>query len=333
MSSASVNPLPALPYAEWEETKATLHLVTQIVGKIKLAHHPKLPHWWHATLHVTPRGLSTQTIPTDSGNFEIELNIPNLTLHFSSSRGKKTTVSLEGRSVANVYKEVMEALETIDHPTKILAKPYDTPHSDIPFADDTVHRSWDRNAINSWWETLIFVDGVFKHFAGASFARTSPVHLFWHSFDFVVSRFSGQANQDKIAGSRRSDAEAYSHEVISFGFWPGDPKVQFPAFYSYTAPEPKNLASSQLQPKEAWWQDLGPSHLALLKYDDLRQKPNPRQALLSFMQSAYEAGCHCAQWEEYQANETSHYWEKLDEKFPLTRNKETRIVPASANGN
>ena len=324
MTSHTIHDLPPLPYDAWEDTKATLHLVAQILGKVKLAHHPKLGHWWHATLHVTPRGVSTHTIPTPGRNFEIELDVGDLALRLWSSEGARETVELEGLTISEVYRQTMAALGRIGHPTKILAKPYDNPHSEIPFAEDEEHASWDRDAIQRWWRVIVFIDEVFKLFAGRSFLRTSPVHLFWHSFDYVVKRFSGREASSMGEGGRRSDVEAYSHEVISFGFWPGDPKVRFPAFYSYTFPEPEGLAQSVLRPAEAWWNELPNSHLALLKYEDLRTKNDPREALLDFLESTYEAGCTSGEWQRHHENETAPFWDRLDERFPLTKGREYR---------
>ncbi|MEO1336442.1 MAG: DUF5996 family protein [Myxococcota bacterium] len=317
--------LPELPYDHWEDTKATLHLVSQIIGKVKLAHHPKQPHWWHATLRVTPRGISTQTIPTSDGrSFEIELNVPHLQLRLSGSDGHEEAIELKSQTVASIFTQTMAALEQIGHPTQILARPYDNPHSKIPFAEDESHNSWDADAIRAWWKTLLFIDEAFKTFAGRSFAKTSPAHLFWHSFDFAVTRFSGEPAAAMGQGDRRSDVEAYSHEVVSFGWWPGDPQVRYPAFYGYVAPEPKGLAESPLKPEKAWWQTLPSSNMAMLKYDDLREMNDPREVLLQFMTSAHDAGCRRAGWEKLSEQGTESFWDELDIRFPLTRKKESR---------
>lgn len=316
--------LPELPYDDWEATKATLHLTTQIMGKVKLAHSPKASHWWHATLHVTPRGISTQTIATPTGSFELELDVHDLQLVLTTSTGERKTIGLAGKSVADVHRETLAQLDSLGYPTRILGVPYDNPHSKVAFADDTEHASWDHDAIKRWWRVLVFIDETFRTFAGRSFYRTSPVHLFWHSFDLAVTRFSGRRGMSVEDGARRSDVEAYSHEVISFGFWPGDPEVRMPAFYSYTAPEPENLAESKLQPAEAWWQELPSSHMALLKYDDVRAADDPREALLSFCQSAFDAGCSHAEWTEAPEQDTTPHWNRLDERFPLTRGRERR---------
>jgi len=313
-----------LPYDEWEETKATLHLAVQIMGKIKLARHPKLSHWWHATLRLTPRGVSTQAIPVPGGSFEIELDVHDLTWNVRSSDGQRAGFELEGLSIAAVYAQAMEAQASLGYATAILDRPYDMPHSDVPFSEDEAHTSWDREAIMAWWSAMLFVDEAFNTFAGRSFTRTSPVQFFWHSFDIAVTRFTGARAPSFGEGERRSDVEAYSHEVISFGFWPGDPTVRFPAFYSYTAPEPEALTSHTLAPGSAWWQELPSSHMALLKYDDVRTADDPRASLLSFLESAYAAGASAIGLDEAGALHTSPLWDQLDERFPLTSGREVR---------
>lgn len=315
--------LPALPYDAWEDTKATLHLATQIMGKVKLARHPKQSHWWHTTLRVTPRGVSTQSIPTRGGSFTIELDVHDLRWVVEASSGQRVAFDLDGLPIANVYSQAMEGLESLGLATPIVARPYDNPHSDIPFAEDRTHASWDRGAILAWWRIMLFVDEAFNSFSGRSFMRTSPVQLFWHSFDIAVTRFTGRRAPSFGEGERRSDVEAYSHEVVSFGFWPGDPQVRFPAFYSYTAPEPEGLTDRPLTPEAAWWQTLPSSHMALLKYDDVRGSADPRATLLSFMEHAYQAGSEALGLDST-AESTRDHWDHLDRRFPLTEGKEAR---------
>ena len=317
-------PPPALPYDAWEDTKATVHLATQIIGKVKLARHPKLPHWWHATLRVTPRGVSTQTIPVRGGGFEIELDVHDLRLNVRDSEGARDGFDLQGASIAQVYRQCMSLLRDMGHETEIVAQPYDNPHSDVPFAADESHGSWDQDAILRWWRALLFTEEAFQTFSGRSYLRTSPVQLFWHSFDLAVTRFTGRRSPSFGEGGRRSDVEAYSHEVVSFGWWPGDPEVRFPAFYSYTAPEPEGLASHALRPAGAWWQELPSSHLAMLRYDDVQGAEDPREALLSFLESAYEAADATLGLEDLAAQETAPLWDALDERFPGTRGREAR---------
>lgn len=314
--------LPELDYPAWEPTKAAVHLLAQILGKVKLQLHPKHPFWWHATLRLSTRGLTTEAIPVGDGNLELELDIPDRAVRLFTSAGAHERIPLEGASIANVYRSITAALEAVGHPTKILAKPYDCPHSSIPFAQDTAVRPWDGDAMARWWAILRFVHDTYETFGGRSFAKTSPSHLFWHSFDFVITRFSGRQAPNKGEGGRRSDVEAYSHEVASFGFWPGDPKTPFPAFYAYAAPEPTGIETHPLAPDQAWWQALPSSHLAMLKYDDLRAQADPKATLLSFMQSAWDAGAH--DWPGYSAMPSPGFWDQLDDQFPLTRGKERR---------
>lgn len=316
--------LPPLPYDEWEETKATVHLTTQILGKVKLARHPKLSHWWHATLRLTPRGVSTHTIPLGAESFELEMDVHDLRVNGRNSQGVSAGFDLSGLAVADVWAETHALLEKLGQATEIVDEPYDNPHSTTPFSRDTEHRSWDADAIRRWWRTLVFTDHVFHTFAGRSFARTSPVQLFWHSFDMAVTRFTGRRSPSFGEGPRRSDVEAYSHEVVSFGYWPGDPQVRMPAYYSYTAPEPGGLADQPLRPDGAWWEALESSHMALLRYDDVRTADDPRETLLSFLQSAWDAGRATLDWDGAGAGPTEPLWDRLDERFPATEGREAR---------
>jgi len=315
--------LPELPYDDWEATKAAVHLVTQILGKVKLLLHPKQPHWWHATLRVATRGVTTGPIPVGDRNLELLLDVRALALVLTTSEGAEQRISFQDRSIADIHREVRSALVAVGHDVDLLAKPYDMPHSDVPFPRDQLVRSCDVAAIERWWHVLRFVDDAFTTFAGRSYVRTSPVQLFWHSFDFVVTRFTGRRSPNHGTGDRRSDVEAYSHEVVSFGFWPGDPNTRFPAFYSYTAPEPAGLAEQPLQPAAAWWQELPGSHLAMLRYDDVRTADDPRGTLIAFLQSAWEAGAGLT-GVDLDATSPAPLWDELDERFPFTRGRERR---------
>ncbi len=198
------------------------------------------------------------------------------------------------------------------------------PHSEVPFPKDTAPRTYDVDALARFARILRFVHDAFETFAGRSFVRTSRVHLFWHSFDVAVTRFSGRRAPTFGEGERRSDVEAYSHEVVSFGFWPGDPQTRFPAFYSYAAPEPEGLTAHALAPAAAAWQELPSSHLALLAYDDVRTAPEPREALLAFLESAWQAGARAGKWPALEEEDTRPLWDALDAQFPLTRGRERR---------
>ncbi len=316
-------PLPALPYDDWEPTKATLHLTSQIIGKVKLANQPKEPHWWHATLRVTPRGIGTGPIFTRGGSFELDLDVHDLRLTLLDSGGDRDGIELKGASVADVFRGTMAMLERSGYTTDILARPFANPHSEIPFAEDDTHGTWDGDAIRRWWQSLVFTEEAFRTFAGRSFMRTSPVHLFWHSFDLAVTRFTGRRAPSFGEGPRRSDVEAYSHEVVSFGYWPGDPQVRFPAYYSYTAPEPPGLATHPLRPESGWWQESAGSHLAMLKYDDVRGASDPRRILLDFLESAFRAGSSALELGGEELA-TAPLWTQLDERFPASRGRERR---------
>ena len=285
--------LPPLPYDPWVETKNTLHLYCQIVGKLRLALHPKLNHLWHVTLYVSPRGLTTRAIPHGGENVEVQLDLIEHRAHVATSRGEARSFAL-GVPVAEFYERLFAALGELGIEARILARPYEHP-SRIPFPEDREHAAYDRDAVHRYWRALVGIDGVLKAFASRFLGKQAPVHLFWHSFDLALTRFSGRAAP--MDGGTRADREAYSHEVISFGFWPGDPTTPEPAFYSYAYPEPPGLRDEPLRPEGALWADRNGSSLAVLRYDDVRAAPDPRATLLEFLQSAYEAGARRAGWD------------------------------------
>jgi hypothetical protein len=290
---------PSLPLEDWKETKVTLHLFAQIVGKIRLTLTPKINHWWHVPLYVSARGLTTRPIPYGQGIFELELDFIDHDLVMRTSRGATYRVSLQGRSVASFYDFVFKSLEEVGIHADIVAEPFDSERvqSTLPFPTDTSHATYDAAYANRFWRILTGVDAIFKEFRGRFVGKCSPVHFFWHSFDLAVTRFSGRrapVPEDADPVTR----EAYSHEVISAGFWPGDANMPEPAFYCYAAPEPKGIADEPLRPEEAWWQEQNGSHMALLKYEDFRRSDLPRDALLDFLQSSYEAGAKLAAWPE-----------------------------------
>ena len=289
------DPLPALPYEAWRDSKTALHLFAQIVGKVRMALHPKLNHWWHVTMYVSPRGLTTHTIPYRDKSFEMTFDFVDHQLVVTPSWDKVTSFSLIGLSVAKFHQQLCDVLETLGIEVSILARPY--AHAiTMPFAEDTEHTYQDADAVQRYWRILTWVYGVFEGFRGEFAGKQTPVHLYWHSFDMAVTRFSGAAAPPYQNGLP-SDPEAYSHEVISFGFWPGDDNVPAPAFYSYTYPEPPGLADEPLAPNTATWNVQGGNAMAILMYDDIREAPDPSQALREFMESAYRAGSSRASWE------------------------------------
>ena len=290
------NAFPALPLAEWKPTKNTLHLYLQIVGKIRLALFPRLNHWWHVTLYVSPRGLTTRAIPYGTGNFEIEFDFKDHALKITCDTGDKREFPLhDGLTVAEFYRQVFENLAALGIEVKIWAVPYEAP-SKTPFAEDMENMSYDKEYIERFHRILVGVDNIFEEFRGRFNGKSTPVHVFWHSFDLALTRFSGKPATVR-EGANRVEAEAYSHEVISFGFWAGDDKVPAPAFYSYAAPEPAGLAEEKLQPETAKWNEANGSHMAILMYDDIRESDSPRSKVLEFLESAYQAAAKRAGWD------------------------------------
>jgi hypothetical protein len=289
--------LPELALEPWEPTKETLHLWLQLVGKVRLAATPPQNHWWNAPLYVDTRGLTTRRLRSQRCDFDVSFDFVAHELVVRTSRGEVASFPLEdGLSVADFYERLFAALAGLGIEVKITAEPFGVPVT-TPFAEDAEHASYDRGAVERFWQALRWIDWTLQEFAGWFCGKSSPVHLFWHGFDLAVTRFSGaRAPEDPQAD--RVTREAYSHEVISFGFWLGDQQVRMPAFYSYTAPEPEGLAEHPLIPEEASWQQpFGSSHLALLPYDTVRNSPDPRETLLEFLQSAYDAGATAAGWD------------------------------------
>jgi len=288
---------PPLPLEEWEPTKKTLHLYAQIVGKVRMELMPKQNHWWHVPLYVDTRGLTTDSIPINDRRFEITFNFVDHRLSVVTSEGTQENFVLkDGLSVASFYKQLFTLLDTLNIDVNILAKPYDN-ESTTPFAEDNEHHSYDRKYIERYWQILRQTDHILKEFGSTFCGKVCPVQLYWHSFDLAVTRFSGRRGPDMSEASQ-VEREAYSHEVISFGFWPGDQDVRDPAFYSYTYPAPKGIDQEPLQPEEAQWIKQNGSPMALLMYDDVRKTVDPKQTLINFLESAYQAGVKTAGWDE-----------------------------------
>lgn len=287
---------PEIPLEAWRPTKNTLHLYLQIVGKIRLTMHPRINHWWHVPLYVSPRGLTTRTIPHEGGNFEIEFDFRDHELKIHTSDGRSEDFALyDGLTVADFYSSIFSNLSKLDIEPNIKAIPYEAP-STTPFAEDNENKSYDKEYVELFHKTLVAVDDVLEEFRGRFTGKSTPVHLFWHSFDLALTRFSGKRVTPR-EGAGMVEREAYSHEVISFGFWFGDDKVPAPAFYSYTAPEPVGLADEPLSPASASWQEANGSHMALMMYDDVRSANDPRATALDFLESAYQAGAKAASWD------------------------------------
>lgn len=290
--------LPPLPLEPWRPTRDTLHLYVQIVGKIRLGLMPRMNHWWHVTLYVTPRGLTTGPMPAGDRALAIDFDLVDHALVARTSAAEERRVELaDGLSVAEFYLRTMAALDELSTPVSILARPYLHPTSEIPFAEDREHDAYDAEAVDRFRRALIGIEPVLWEFRGRFLGKSTPVHLFWHSFDLALTRFSGRPAPPLPEGANPRDREAYSHEVVSFGFWAGDDKIPEPAFYSYTFPAPDGLAGTRLEPDAAAWGELNASPMALLPYAAVRSADDPRAALLGFLESAYRAGAGLAGWD------------------------------------
>ncbi len=285
--------LPPLPYDNWVETRDTLHLFMQILGKIRLKAHPKLNHWWHVTLYPSARGLSTGRIPYVDASFEIDFDMIDHKVIISRNDGRQRDFDVADLTVAEFYHETMKSLSDLDIGVEIYAVPYDN-KSAVPFAEDTAARAYNPSAVAAFRQALCWIAGVFEQFRSRFNGKQTPVHLYWHSFDLVVTRFSG--NSHPLEGGTASDKEAYSHEVISVGFWPGDDSYPKAAFYGYAYPEPDGLADVPLAPPSARWAEKNGGALAVFDYDDLLSDAEPREALLAFLEAVYQGAGKKADW-------------------------------------
>jgi len=266
---------------------------TQIVGKVRLALTPRINHWWEVALYVNARGLTTSAIPYGDGIFEIQFDFIDHELIIKTSWGSVKTLALRPQSVADFYAEFMSALRSLGIEVKIWSMPVEVPNP-VRFESDTQHASYDPEYAHRFWQVLILCDNVFQEFRAGFIGKDSPVHFFWGSFDLCVTRFSGRRAPER-AGADAITREAYSHEVISAGFWPGGGDIKGAAFYAYAAPEPAGFAEQKVGPAAAFYQPQ--LHEFLLMYDDVRRAASPREMLLSFLQSTYEAGANLANWD------------------------------------
>jgi hypothetical protein len=286
---------PLLPLEEWKETHKTLHRYTQIVGKIRMTLTPPQNHWWHVPLYVNTRGIGTGPIPWHDGRLEINFDFVEHRLKVHTSLGQSDYFELyDGLAVANFYHNLFSVLENFGIKANILAKPYSLPEA-IPFKEDYEHVQYDRIYVERFWQILMQVEHVFKLFNRDFCGKVCPIQLYWHSFDLAVTRFSGKEGPP-MPETDPVNKEAYSHEVISFGFWAGDENIPDAAFYSYTYPAPDGLAESSLKPQHAYWTVLRGSPMAILMYDEVRKTEKPAMVLLDFLESAYQAGIKKAGW-------------------------------------
>jgi hypothetical protein len=289
--------LPPLPLAGWEPTKTTLHLWAQIVGKVRMASAPPRNHWWHVALFVDVRGITTRRLQAPDGTaFRVDFDVLDHRLVVSTDRGEVESFGLvDGLSVAAFDEALHETLRGLGIDVAIRESPFGAPVS-TPFPADREHASYDADAVERFWRILAWTDGVFEEFAGWYCGKTSPVHLFWHSFDLALTRFGGK-RAAALPGVDEVTREAYSHEVVSFGFWAGDEEVREPSYYAYAAPEPAGLRETTLRPEAARWSERGSGSLALLPYEAVRTADEPKAALLAFLESAYAAGADALGWD------------------------------------
>jgi len=288
---------PVLRLADWRDTYATLHMWTQIIGKIRLELAPRVNHWWNVPLYVSPHGLTTSLIPYGNRHFDMEFDFFADQLIIRTSDPRSATVALAPRSVADFYQAVMAELRSLGLEVKIWKMPVEVADA-IPFDQDTVHSAYDAEAVRRLWRILLSVDAVFNVFRARFLGKSSPVHFFWGSFDLAVTRFSGRRapeRSDPDPVLRKIMQEAYSHEVISAGWWPGAGEIQDAAFYCYAAPPPSGFGQQPVGPSQAFYHSgLGEY---LLMYDDVRRAKSPSKALMEFLQSTYEAGATTGNWD------------------------------------
>jgi hypothetical protein len=294
---------PEIKFADWQDTLATLHMWTQVVGKIRLVQTPLVNHWWNVPLYVSSRGLTTSAMPYRDGRlFEIEFDFIDHQLVIKCSDGAVTVLALRPQSVADFYAEVMRALHGLGMEITIWTMPVEIPDP-IRFEDDTIHNSYDAEYANRVWRALVQIDAVLKEFRARFIGKVSPVHFFWGSFDMAVTRFSGRLAPER-PGADLMTREAYSHEVISHGWWPGNKDMEA-AFYSYTTPEPNGLAATVTQgiirPPQTFYS--AEMKEFFLMYDDVRRartddgSSSPEKTLMDFCQTTYDAGANLAAWD------------------------------------
>ncbi|MFJ3923343.1 DUF5996 family protein [Streptomyces sp. NPDC090022] len=290
---------PAIPLTQWHDTKETLHRFTQVVGKIRLANSPRRNHWWNVAFHVTGRGITSRPMGGTGGLpvFTVDFDFVEHRLVVSVLDGRTTSFPLAGHSVASFHRAALDALARVGVTvTLAIPRPYGLPDTDRPFEQDTEHAAYDPFWVNRHWQVLTRVALVLEEFSAGFCGKISPVHLFWHSYDIAVTRFSDRrvelgAEVDPVT------REAYSREVVACGFWFGDDAFPRPAFYSYAAPEPEGLAGLPLDHEAARWISRGPARLAVLDYDDVREGPDPRAAVLGFYASVYRSAAGLMGWD------------------------------------
>jgi hypothetical protein len=289
---------PKLDYAEWKPTYETLHRWLQIIGKLRLCKSPWVNHSWSTTFYVTSRGLTTSAIPMDDHNLTVDFDFIDHKLIFQDSTGKHMAMVLQNESVASFYTRIQECLRVMDIVPTFNPVPNEVTDA-IPFAEDGVHCTYQRLHAYKAWQVLVRVNNVLQKFRSEFVGKSSPVHLFWGSFDLAVTRFSGRRAPEHPGGipylSDEVVREAYSHEVMSCGFWPGNEIYPHAAFYAYAYPEPENFSKAKILPPEAFYYiDL---HEFILPYEVVRTSSNPAGVMMSFYESAYRAAANLGKWD------------------------------------
>ncbi len=285
--------LPALPFDSWKDTLATLHMWSQIVGKVRLKLCPLVNHWWNVPFYITARGMTTSPMPYEQRDIEVQFDFIEHRILIETSEGRVVTMAMAPQSVAEFYKKFMAALAELGINVRIRTMPCEIPDP-IPFEQDNTHSAYDPEAAHKFWRILVWVDQIFKEFRAGFQGKASPVHFFWGSFDLAVTRFSGRPAPER-PGADSITREAYSHEVSSAGFWPGGGDIKGPVFYSYAAPEPSGFAEQRVGPPEAFYHAQMKEFL--LMYDDVRTAASPKRALMDFLQSTYNAAADLGKWD------------------------------------
>ncbi|MFY9751467.1 MAG: DUF5996 family protein [Candidatus Acidiferrales bacterium] len=293
---------PELRFENWKDTYATLHMWTQIVGKVRLALSPNVNHWWGIAFYVTARGLTTSTVPYDKGLFEVHFDFCSHSLEITTSLGEVRSFRLVPMTVAQFQTQFMAALESLEIFVKIWTMPVEVPRP-VRFELDTVHASYDPEYAHRFWRILASVQPVFEKFRAGFIGKCSPVHFFWGSFDLAVTRFSGRPAPER-PGADVIMKEGYSHEVISVGFWPGDGEViKDAAFYAYAAPEPQGFKDAGVHPAKAFY-SIEKSEYFLM-YEDVRAAMSPEAMLLEFCETTYSAGANLGKWNRRELENTA----------------------------
>jgi len=284
---------PPLVLSEWQDTYDTLHMWTQMVGKVCLAYTPKQNHYWNIAFHLTPIGLTTPTLNLGERSLAMTFDFVDHLLRFEVSDGREVTLPLEPQTVAEFYSRFQDRLHRLDISPKIWPMPVEFEHP-IPFKQDTTHRSYDRAHVEAYWQACLSMQPVFEEFRCGFLGKCSPLHFFWGGFDLALTRFSGRRAPDR-PDADEVQRESYSHEVISHGFWPGGGFIPEAAFYAYSSPEPAGFSSAKVKPKAAFYDAKGFKEF-ILPYEAVRTSPTPEADLRAFFDTTYSAAADLAGW-------------------------------------